>query len=1112
MTEGRGWKRRILAACLFFWVASGPTAAETLETLIRDRSFHEAMKRIESRLTTAGPKDRPRLLLLLADCQVQLNQLDQAKETLVLLDPRSAPSQFFLVRGQYQKRKGEKSLAEKDFQQCLRTSDNLEEKVESLCELALLQTENEESEQLWSQALEQASSGEIPTQTWTRLYRTRYEILIEAGKPQAALDFCRLMRRGLKERSDLRGLVWAYLAEIDSLKRLNRFEEAEAVWHRALVAAGDYSAPVLLMWGYPTLYDRDDPPALRRVLSEAEKSWSRSAKWSDYERYHVRMMQAQIWLHGFNDAEKALHYLQLAEPLASREPRPSGERMSVQMNFHKFGEGQSSDIEQVLWLQLRCFRELKRPVSEINAFMVAKLELLPLKERPAWLFTLGKRTLPAQPQKAESYFTQALDVASGFTQGLLLSEMMDTFYEYGQLSFARQKEGQLQTWLSQESGLSERFEVFRYVVPQCLDREWSGKLWTSVWGSEDSPANRQIFSRLFGDPARLVEMEKELSRNIEESELAGAHFEAPQYLCLQAQLLVLQGRYAEALAVCEKGQALDKDTQNFYSQLERLASYAHSCLGENSEALRRVRRARNDYAISHRYGANDFEIDCALLEIGYLLKSDQVDEALALVERYEPLSDGQDRRSLAVARSYALFEKGRLEQAKEALEGLAAEVPDSDFAVAVGTQMALILNAQGQRAEALELLKSGLQLARRLESTSQCDLVLVWHEIDPSTAPIQAVAEGIKTTLPEQPTKSASKLLSLAGVASPTRKVNEPGWLSRKDFLRLSGEAMLDHPDLATTVPLLPDSMALQAEGLPRNEVLVEYFVDERKLVVMVAAQEGYFVHRMTVDRNSLGRWAERVRNDKEAARQLGRVLVEPLEPLCKGRQLTILGHGPLLALPWDLLELGDAKMLQLHEWRLWAGPRSSRPLLGKPGSYQVLALGGISGMGLPASHREVQTLAQSGVGSVKVLTGGSAGQEMLEAALPQADILHLATHSSATEIKLSDGELTLQEIYSLPLRPGALVVLSSCEGADPGKQERGPITLAGAFIAAGASEVIASTERVGDAEAAALFLEFYRAMADGLSPSAALRRAKLARAAASSNGDWSKFVLIGGS
>jgi tetratricopeptide (TPR) repeat protein len=1112
--KDRRWRDSLCAVGIAFCLMTGSLGAETLEEAVRARHFEEAMARIHDRLSQANSQERTRLLLLLADCQVQLSLAKDAQESLRAIDPRTAPLAFFRVRGQLQHLNGNDSLAQKDFLQALKLATRPEEKIRPLCELALLDSEvvgRERAEKLWSEALELVSSHHLSSEEWMLVYRTRYELLIRSGNPQGALDLCRLARVNLDGESNKRGLVWSYLGEINSLKSLGRFEDAEVVWHRALEASERSSAAVLLMWGYPTLYERNDTPASRRVLVELEKHWASSSEyWSEFERYHVRMLQAQIWLHGLDDPERGLEYLRLAEPLASDTARPSGDHMTVRASFHKFSDGPSSDIEQVLWLQLRCYLKLRKPAEEVNEFMEQKLGLLPVRERPAWLITLGKRYAPSDPKRAQSLFARAVEGTSGNLRGRLLAEMMDTFYELGQLTFARKKAGELQSYLS---GLdpSESYEVLRYVVPQSLDREWSQSLWSRVWEANDDNANRRVFNRLTADSGQQAAFEKTLQQHFEQCQTSGDRLAALHALCLQVQLMILQGRYAEALALGEKGQKLDLETRNYDTQLEQLISYAHFRLDEPVEALRSVRRARQTYSQSERYSSSDAEFDCAQLEIGFLLDLQQFELALELTEAYQSWNDGQDSWTIALSRSYALIKLQKWEEALDALRGLEDESSDSLFAVAVKCHRAATFSAMGRKAEALEQLEAAWELAAKLESVRQCDVVLLWYKLDPKTAPLDAVAKQLRT-LPDysQDNPAVSRLLALAGLESSSKNSSTNRWLSQVEFLRQANELMASQPEMATTVPLLPASLVQQAKDLRPNEVKVEYYVGPSDLIMMVVASEGFAVHRLTLERKILEDWAARVRTDPAIARQLGRILIDPLEPECEGKTLTILGHGPLLSLPWDLLRLRDDKLVQRHQWRLWAGPTLSPQAAKWGGPYHVLALGGVRGSKLPASQREVEALTSTGIGSVEVLTGESATKKRLEELLPRAEVLHLATHSTPTEIELSDGALTIDEVYSLPLRPGALVVLSSCEGADPGGQERGPVNLAAAFLAAGASEVVAGTDRVADADAEALFVEFYKQLAAGLAPSAALQQAKLSRMAVDPDGDWSKFVLLG--
>jgi CHAT domain-containing protein len=90
-------------------------------------------------------------------------------------------------------------------------------------------------------------------------------------------------------------------------------------------------------------------------------------------------------------------------------------------------------------------------------------------------------------------------------------------------------------------------------------------------------------------------------------------------------------------------------------------------------------------------------------------------------------------------------------------------------------------------------------------------------------------------------------------------------------------------------------------------------------------------------------------------------------------------------------------------------------------------------------------------------------------------------------------GFLRFPEIYDATL-PADLVVLSACQTA-VGKDYRneGMLTLAGAFLKAGARAVISSLWKVDDEATAALMAAFYEEMfINGLPPAAALRAAQL--------------------
>ncbi|MEO1085857.1 MAG: CHAT domain-containing protein, partial [Acidobacteriota bacterium] len=109
---------------------------------------------------------------------------------------------------------------------------------------------------------------------------------------------------------------------------------------------------------------------------------------------------------------------------------------------------------------------------------------------------------------------------------------------------------------------------------------------------------------------------------------------------------------------------------------------------------------------------------------------------------------------------------------------------------------------------------------------------------------------------------------------------------------------------------------------------------------------------------------------------------------------------------------------------------------------------------------------------------------------------------------------LRLHDIYALRWR-AELVVLSGCAtAAGVESRSEGVTGLAQGFLEAGAGDVVASLWPVRDRATAELMARFYKALlGDGLTPSAALRRAQLSMRGERRFGDayfWAPFLVIG--
>jgi CHAT domain-containing protein len=142
-----------------------------------------------------------------------------------------------------------------------------------------------------------------------------------------------------------------------------------------------------------------------------------------------------------------------------------------------------------------------------------------------------------------------------------------------------------------------------------------------------------------------------------------------------------------------------------------------------------------------------------------------------------------------------------------------------------------------------------------------------------------------------------------------------------------------------------------------------------------------------------------------------------------------------------------------------------------------------------------------------------------LHAALSVADVVHVAGH---TERQPAGGEHALllagangvervssKTIAATALPHARLIVLAACETLrPPASAETRALSLGGAFVAAGAFEVIGTLAPIGDREARTFFRDVHRDLASGGSAGAALRAAQVA-AIRNNETAWRSVALL---
>ncbi|MEM7712626.1 MAG: CHAT domain-containing tetratricopeptide repeat protein [Cyanobacteria bacterium P01_A01_bin.68] len=174
----------------------------------------------------------------------------------------------------------------------------------------------------------------------------------------------------------------------------------------------------------------------------------------------------------------------------------------------------------------------------------------------------------------------------------------------------------------------------------------------------------------------------------------------------------------------------------------------------------------------------------------------------------------------------------------------------------------------------------------------------------------------------------------------------------------------------------------------------------------------------------------------------------------------------------------------------------------------------------LPGAETEAKAIAS--LLNTKPLIGSQATESEVVKRLPQARIIHLATHGIFNDVQglnsgialtasgKDDGLLTAGEIFDLKLNAD-LVVLSACDTGRGKITGDGVVGLSRSFISAGVPSVLVSLWSVPDAPTASLMTEFYQNLSKNPDKATALRQAMLTTMKQHpAPKDWAAFTLIG--
>lgn len=298
----------------------------------------------------------------------------------------------------------------------------------------------------------------------------------------------------------------------------------------------------------------------------------------------------------------------------------------------------------------------------------------------------------------------------------------------------------------------------------------------------------------------------------------------------------------------------------------------------------------------------------------------------------------------------------------------------------------------------------------------------------------------------------------------------------------------------------------------------------------------------------------EMQKQEKYRLQKLHQILIKPIVDLLPSNpsdQIIFIPHDSLFLAPFPALQDTDGKYLierhtiltapsiqvlqqtrQLKANRSATTGKSEALVLGNPVMPKVALSPGKPPQPLtPLLGAEREAVAIAPLLNTQAILGNQATKAAIVQKMPQANIIHLATHGildnerglgsaialapdpALTEEKLerTNGLLTAEEILDMKLNAD-LVVLSACDTGRGRITGDGVIGLSRSFISAGVPSVIVSLWAVPDAPTAELMTEFYKNWKErNLNKAQALRQAMLTTMKTHPNPrDWAAFTLIG--
>lgn len=1042
--------------------------------------------------------------------------------------PGQQPPEFFWVRGNLL-RKEQWELAEKNFRGLLELRCSREQRLGALSLLAqgaAEQHQEAQSRQWWSEAAAQAAllnQAQVAALVRFNLIQANLQLL--ANRPDEALSGL-LATRALASRSQLPALTCLAdlkLAETDieladwqafPTHCLQALEQARACPEPWLVEK------ICTFWVEQQLARRSEPRAVGHCVNSLEEAqrWFRGEA-----RLAVTRQLARACSQGLNQRTRGLSLLDSALGQTSN-PRLKARILSERLSL--IGAADRLARRQALLDLDRALRRLG-PLEPEDPITLGF-------PRYGGVAALADTYLPDDPSTAARLFAEA--EAGADTPGRRLEMVNYELTRYtaaNAMPLARKTLSRLLAMLKeapfdQDSSRLVRRQMFALRSEASQFKRLL--LLDDIRPAPESPATI-VLTQLLHEQFLQSRLERSIYERIR---LAQNYRDACEAYQARAELLMAQARWGEAILALERVQqsAQEGGWPLRRAQALRMSADAYWTLGRSKQALDSELAAERLYASSSNARDQRSAQDCRLLRAYFLLRSQRVEEALQICHENPGswFSFLEGRCWLALnqpARAEKAFLSAHFEEELAEIGRLVFLARCSDHPESYYQQA----YERAQRTASLAVREVCLDWAAWLRSQHQEERAaqLEKETATQVTALLEEYPPEVRDRLYDEP-HTQLLLKSERSISSSNTTREDSPRESRRIFLAGLNDVRERYPELDATLAVPPGDLAALQEQMPAGRVLVQYFAADTDLYAMRVDSRRCSLVQVAVEKAVLQGWVEEIRTalskgreiPELPARRLYAVLVGALGTDLEDKQIQVVPNGFFWYLPWDVLKDWQGRYLvESQEWSCVSPAELLR--LGLRGSAlagldRVVALGGTTA-DLPATVQEARQVASLFPHGL-ALVGPEARASELQRLAPQAQVLHLATHSglspelNQTYIQLSDGRFSLEQVYGLQLEPGSRVVLSSCESSlgqvAPGREVS---SLASAFLSSGASSVLATLWKVDDQASLAFFSHFYPHLRESGSVSRALRLTRLDCLAdpqwkAPSN--WGAYQLIG--